>query len=85
MSFLAGGPSAVAWAAILGIVGTLVTALASLGVALINTRKTSNVARSVNGQLSEFMVRWEMEHEARLAAEIKLARYEEREKFDREP
>lgn len=77
--------SAAAWATILGIGGTLVTALASLGVALINTRKTSDVARSVNGQLSEFMERWEAEHAARLGAEVELARLRERERLRDEP
>lgn len=82
---LAGGPSAATWATILGIVGTLVTALASLGVALINTRKTSNVERSVNGQLSAFMARWEAEHEARMLAEVELARLRERDRLRDEP
>lgn len=82
---LADGPSMEAWAAIFGIGGTLITALASLGVALINTRKTSSVARSVNGHLAEFMARFETEHEARLLAEVKLARFEEREKLSDEP
>lgn len=78
---LAGGPSAATWATIVGIIGTLVTALASLGVALINTRKTSNVERSMNGQLTEFMKGWEAEHDARLAAEVELARLRERERL----
>lgn len=76
--------SAAAWATVLGIVGTLVTALASLGVALINTRKTSNVERSVNGQLSEFMARWEAEHLARMAAEVELATLRERDRLSDE-
>lgn len=78
---LAGGPSAATWATVTGILGTLATALASLGVALINTRKTSNVERAVNGQLTEFVERWEDEHEARLTAEVQLARLQEREKL----
>lgn len=77
--------SAAAWATILGIGGTLITALASLGVAFVNTRKTTEVARSVNGQLSEFMVRWEAEHAARMAAEIELARLQERDRLRDEP
>lgn len=77
--------SGAAWATILGIGGTLITALASLGVALINTRKTTEVARSVNGQLTEFMARWEAEHAARMAAEIELARLQERDRLRDEP
>lgn len=77
--------SGAAWATILGIAGTLITALASLGVALINTRKTTEVARSVNGQLSEFMARWEAEHLARMAAEVELARLQERDRLRDEP
>jgi len=82
---VAGGPSAATWATIAGIIGTLLTALASLGVALINTRKTSNVERTVNGQLSEFMARWEAEHEARMTVEVELARLQERERLRDEP
>jgi hypothetical protein len=78
---LANGPSAATWATVTGILGTLATALASLGVALINTRKTSNVERAVNGQLTEFMERWEDEHDARLAVEVELAHLQEREKL----
>jgi hypothetical protein len=64
--------------AILSLAGIFVTALASLGVALINTRKTASVQRTVDGQLSEFLARWEAEHEARMVAELELARLHER-------
>lgn len=71
--------------AVLSLVGIFVTALASLGVALINTRRTADVQRTVDGQLSDFMERWEAEHEARLAAEVELAKMREREKLRDEP
>jgi hypothetical protein len=66
-------------------VGIFITALASLGVALIGTHKTADVQRTVDGQLSEFLARWEVEHEARMAAELELAKLREREKVRDEP
>lgn len=68
-------------AVLTSLLGTFLTALASLAVALINTHKTSNVERSVNGTLSEFMRRWEAEHQARIEAEVELARLQERERL----
>lgn len=76
--------SAGAIAAYAGVASAMVASLGSLGVALVNTRKTSDVQAKVNGQLSTLLDKLDAEHEARTAAEVRLAVMEDRERRERD-
>ncbi len=67
-------------AAIAGVGSAVVASLGSLAVALVNTRKTSDVQAKVDGQLSALLDKLDAEHAARSALEVKLAVLEDREK-----
>lgn len=69
-------------AAIAGVCSAVVASIGSLGVALVNTRKTSDVQAKVNGQLSALLDKLDAEHEERTALEVKLAVLEERQKHE---
>lgn len=69
-------------AAIAGVCSAVVASIGSLGVALVNTRKTSDVQAKVNGQLSALLDKLDAEHAERTELEVKLAVLEERQKHE---
>jgi len=69
-------------AAVAGVASAVVASLGSLGVALVNTRKTSDVQAKVNGQLSALLDKLDVEHAARTKLEVELAVLEERQKHE---
>lgn len=75
--------SAGAVAAYAGVASAIVASLGSLAVALVNTRKTSDVQSKVNGVLDKLLAKVEAEHEARMRAEVELAVLKERETRER--
>ncbi len=72
--------SATAVTAYAAVAVAVVTSLSSLGVALVNTRKTSDVQAKVNGQLSTLLDRLDAEQEARTKLEVENAILKDREK-----
>jgi Tfp pilus assembly protein PilN len=67
-------------AAIAGVGSAVVASLGSLLVALVNTRKTSDVQTKVNGQLSALLEKLDAEQEAKTKLEVELAILRDREK-----
>lgn len=66
-------------AAVAGVASAVVASIGSLGVALVNTKKTSDVQAKVNGQLSVLLDKLDSEHAARSALEVQLAVLKDRE------
>lgn len=66
-------------AAVAGVASAVVASIGSLGVALVNTKKTSDVQAKVNGQLSTLLDKLDAEHEARTALEVEIAVLKDRE------
>lgn len=71
--------SAGAIAAVAGVASAVVASLGSLGVALVNTKKTSDVQAKVNGQLSTLLEKLDSEHAERTRLEVELAVLKDRE------
>lgn len=69
-------------AAFAGVASAVVASLGSLGVALVNTRKTSDVQAKVNGHLAALLEKLDAEQDARAALEVELAVLKEREKHE---
>jgi hypothetical protein len=69
-------------AAFAGVASAVVASLGSLGVALVNTRKTSDVQAKVDGHLAALLEKLDAEQDARTALEVELAVLKEREKHE---
>lgn len=67
-------------AAVAGVASAVVASIGSLAVALVNTRKTSDVQAKVNGQLSTLLEKLDVEHAERTRLEVELAVLKERER-----
>lgn len=64
--------------AIAGVGSAVVASLGSLLVALVNTKKTSDVQAKVNGQLTTLLDKLDEEQAKRTALEVELAILKER-------
>jgi hypothetical protein len=69
-------------AAVAGVTSAVVASIGSLGVALVNTRKTSDVQAKVDGQLTALLDKLDEEQEKRTALEVELAVLRERGKSE---